>query len=66
MWKEWLQRYLRMMVEEPFRGHVGKYFQIAAAQRDSQADPEAASSGVGGLFAPGDDRDGGKDGRWAC
>ena len=28
MWKECLQAVLRMMVEEPFRGHVGKYFQM--------------------------------------
>jgi alkanesulfonate monooxygenase SsuD/methylene tetrahydromethanopterin reductase-like flavin-dependent oxidoreductase (luciferase family) len=28
MWRESLQAILRMMVEEPFRGHVGKYFQM--------------------------------------
>lgn len=28
MWKECLQACLRMMVEEPFRGHVGKYLKM--------------------------------------
>ena len=41
----------------------GQVLPDAAAQRDSQADPEAASAAVDGLLAPGDDRDGGKDGR---
>ncbi len=40
----------------------GQVLPDAAAQRDTQADPEAASAGVGGMFASGDDRDGGQAG----
>ena len=64
MWHESLGMICRMMVEEPFRGHEGKYIADAAAQRDSQADPEAASAAVDRLLAPGDHRDGVADGRW--
>ena len=62
MWKECLQVVLRMMVEEPFRGHVGKYFQMPPRNVIPQTAPEAASAGVGGVFASGDDRDGGEAG----
>ncbi len=65
MWRESLVAVCRMMVEEPFRGRSGQVPADATAQHYSQADSEAASSGMGGLLAPGDHRDGGAAGIWA-
>ncbi len=49
--RESLTAICRMMVEEPFRGHQGKYFQMPP--RNVIPKPiQAPSAGVGGMLTP--------------